>query len=77
MKCNLCQGLYIEKTTVLSFRRQGHTVVVEDVPALVCESCGDELLTEATAQKVEQLLEKEPQATAPLYRFPQEAAPVT
>ena len=74
MKCNLCRGRYREKPIVVSFKRQGRTVVVEDVPALVCELCGDELLTEATAREIEQLLEHEPQATAPLYRFPEKVA---
>ena len=74
MKCSLCQGHYREKSVVISFHREGRTVLVEDVPALVCDLCGDELLTEDTAEQVERLLEREPQATAPLYRFPKKAA---
>jgi YgiT-type zinc finger domain-containing protein len=77
MKCNLCHGQYSDKTTVLSFQRGGRAVVVEDVPALVCDVCRDELVTEATVRKIEELLETEPQASAPLYRFPQEASPVS
>ena len=77
MKCNLCHGQYSDKTTVLSFQRGGRTVVVEDVPALVCDVCGDELVTEAVAREVEKLLRKEPQGTAPLYRFPVRVPPST
>ena len=70
MKCDACQqGQYRRKTTVLSFRRKGTSVVVEDVPSLVCDLCGDTLLSEATVRHVEELLEQEPQGAAPLYRF--------
>lgn len=77
MKCDLCQGHYAEKTIVLSFQRRGKSLVVENVPALVCDLCGDELLSPTTLRKIEELLEEEPQATAPLYRFPREATPVS
>ena len=75
MKCNLCHGQYIDKTTVLSFQRRGRTVVVEDVPALVCDLCGDELVTGAIAREVEELLGQQPQGKAPLYRFPEKVPP--
>ena len=71
MKCDLCQGQYREKTSVLSLQRQGDSVVVEDVPAVVCDLCGDTLLSEATVRKVQELLDQQPQGTAPLYRFPE------
>ena len=74
MKCDQCQEQYVEKTIVLSFQREGNSVVVEDVPAVVCDICGDTLLSESTVRKVEALLEQEPEDTAPLYRFPQKFA---
>jgi hypothetical protein len=52
-------------------------VVVENVPALVCERCGDELVEESTAHAVERLLAAKPYATAPLYRFPEKLVPAT
>ena len=69
MKRNLCHGQYSDKTAVLSFQLGVRTVVVEDVPALVSDVCRDELVTEETIRKVEELLETEPQASAPLYRY--------
>ena len=71
VKCDLCGGHYRERPIVLSFQRQGRTVAVENVPARVCDRCGDEVLSEATAREIEKLLEQEPQSTAPLYRFPE------
>ena len=77
MKCKLCHGDYREKAVVLSFQRAGRTVVVEDVPAPVCDRCGDELIEESTARAVEKLLAAKPDATAPLYRFPKKAVPAS
>ena len=76
MRCDLCQGSYRKKKVVLSFQRQGKSVLVEDVPALVCHTCGDTLLSEAAVRQVEQILDQEPQGTAPLYRFPKSVSPV-
>ena len=74
MICDLCKGHYQTKTTVLSFQRAGKSVVVEDVPAKICDLCGDTLLSESTVREIERLLDDEPQDTAPLYRF-QEKVP--
>ena len=74
MKCHLCGGTYHERTVVLSFERDGRSVVVENVPAMVCDRCEDELISAATFRKVEELLESKPEATAPLYRFPETAS---
>jgi YgiT-type zinc finger domain-containing protein len=75
MNCDLCQGQYRKKSIVISFQRDGRSVVIEGVPALVCDLCGDTLLSESTVRQIEQLLEQEPQGTAPLYRFPEKATP--
>ncbi len=76
MKCDLCSGQYVEKKTVLSLQKSGQTVVVEDVPALVCDLCGDRLYSESTFRRVHELLEEEPGDAAPLYRFPSATATV-
>ena len=34
-------------------RRDGATVVINDVPALVCENCGEEYVDEQAAEGVE------------------------
>ncbi|MDO8690409.1 MAG: YgiT-type zinc finger protein [Dehalococcoidia bacterium] len=48
------------------------TIVVEDVPALVCERCGDILIREQTVAAIDELLERkpEPRDYAPVYRLP-------
>ena len=74
MNCTLCSGQYREKTIVLSFQRNGRSVVVEGIPALVCDLCGDSLFTMSALNGIERLLEQEPQDSAPLYRFPEKTA---
>ncbi|MCH8205864.1 MAG: type II toxin-antitoxin system MqsA family antitoxin [Chloroflexi bacterium] len=75
MTCDLCRGEYQKKLIVFSFDRKGRAVVVEGVPAHVCQLCGDTLLSERVVQEIEHLIDREPQGTAPLYRFPERVAP--
>ena len=73
-ECTLChQGTYRERLIVFSSRRGGRAVVVEDVPAWVCDACGDKVITDETARKIEQVTQGEAKETAPLYRLPSEA----
>jgi YgiT-type zinc finger domain-containing protein len=46
-------------TTVLTFQMsEQKIVVVHDVPALVCEQCGEEYVENATAKKVEEQVQR-------------------
>lgn len=76
MKCDLCDGEYREKAVVRNCKWHGKTIVIEDVPALVCDRCGDTLIREATVAAIDELLRKdaEPQEYAPVYRFPSKVA---
>lgn len=76
MKCDLCEGEYREKVVIRNYRWHGKTIVVEDVPALVCDRCGDTLIQEETIAAIDELLKKEaePQQYAPVYRFPTKVA---
>jgi YgiT-type zinc finger domain-containing protein len=46
-------------TTDLTLRRNRSVVVVEGVPALVCENCGEASLDAKTAQAAHELAERE------------------
>ena len=72
MKCDLCEGEYQEKSVVRNYKWHGKTIVIEDVPALVCDRCGDMLINEETIIAIDELLKKKakPQEYAPIYRFP-------
>lgn len=70
--CTLChKGQYLNKHVVFSSRRGDRLVVIEGVPALVCDVCGDRVITEETAREIERVATGSPVDAVPLYRFPQ------
>ena len=71
MKCDLCEGQYLDKLVVRNYKRHGKTIIVEAVPALVCDRCGDTLIREETIAALDALLSKDakPRKYAPVYRF--------
>ena len=72
-KCSLChEGAYKDKLVVFSARRDDRLIVVEDVPALVCNTCGDQIFTEKAARGIERAAAGEPAYSSPIYRFPAE-----
>lgn len=74
-KCTLCsEGQYLDKHIVFSSRRGDQLVVIEGVPALVCDVCGDRIITEDTAREIERVATGTPIDSAPLYHFPQKVA---
>ena len=74
-KCTLCsEGQYLDKHIVFSSRRGDQLVVIEGVPALVCDVCGDRIITEDTAREIERIATGTPIDSAPLYHFPQKVA---
>ena len=70
MRCDLCPGQSVDKLAVVPLRQAGRTVVVEDVPARVCDICGDRLYSESTFGRLFALIEQDPHGVAPVYRFP-------
>lgn len=53
MKCVVCkQGETRPGTTTVVLQRDGVTVVINDVPARVCENCGEEYVDEQVAETV-------------------------
>ena len=59
MLCPLCKGNMEKGAVNLPYRLSGKKLVVMvDVPALVCEQCGDEYIEIDVVRKVEKVLEK-------------------
>ena len=53
MKCVVCrQGETRPGKTTVVLQRDGATVVISDVPAQVCENCGEDYLDEKVAESV-------------------------
>ncbi len=69
-----CPGAY-EDREVIEVVRAGrddpHFIVVERVPATVCDFCGDTLFTPETVERLQALRQAPPPATrsVPLYDF--------
>ena len=75
MECTLCHsGEYKDELVLFSARRDDRLIVVEDVPALVCDNCGDQVFTEKASTGIERVLAGEPAYSSPIYRFPKEVA---
>lgn len=59
MKCVICkQGQLQEGKATVTLERGPTTVVIKDVPAEVCENCGEYYLSELVTQRIEQLAEQ-------------------
>ena len=73
MKCQICDGQYEKRRITRTYRRDGKIIVVDDVPAEVCNLCGDTLLKPETVELIQEVLRKAAEATefAPVLHLPQ------
>ncbi len=56
MKCLVCKhDRFKQGTTVLPIERGNAILLITDIPARVCENCGEPYLDEGTAQGVQDL----------------------
>jgi HTH-type transcriptional regulator / antitoxin MqsA len=73
MKCSIqgCSGHYQKTTITRTVRHQGRLVVIDHVPAEVCDVCGDVLLSPQAAERIERILisHSPPVTTAPVYEY--------
>ena len=77
MKCSIadCPGEYEQKEVVRAIRQGDRIIVVEHIPAEVCDTCGDVLFTPETIERLEALRRttKPAQRSVPLYQFAESA----
>ncbi len=73
MKCTIqgCPGEYEDRRILHTVRHRNQVVVIDQVPAEVCDTCGDVVLKPETVVHLEQLLEavRQPSRTAPVYEY--------
>jgi len=63
MKCVICkQGETQPGVTTMTFERNGLTLVVKNVPARVCDNCGEEYVDEQAATQLLETAENAAQA---------------
>jgi YgiT-type zinc finger domain-containing protein len=59
MNCVICkQGQTNNGLTTVTLERGPTTVVIKDVPAEICENCGEYYLSEDVSEKVQNLAEQ-------------------
>ena len=54
--CALCNGNLEEGTTEFMARAGGEVVIINDVPALVCEQCGEAYYSLETSRKIDAVM---------------------
>jgi len=73
MKCSMqeCQGAYETRAITHTVRHRGKVVVIDHVPAEVCDACGDVLLQPETVRHIEAMLRTQaaPRRLVPLYEY--------
>ncbi len=71
MKCQLCDGKYRKRLVPHTQYYRGELVVIDHVPALVCDKCGDTLYEPDTAERIEEIISsrKKPSRTIPVYEY--------
>ncbi len=56
MNCPHCHGELQGGTTSYTVNRHGYHLIIDDVPALICEQCGEALFTEEAVQLVQDMI---------------------
>ena len=57
MECPYCDGYLMPGKTSYTINRRGYHLIIDDVPAYICEQCGKPLFTEEAVQLVQQMLQ--------------------
>ncbi len=58
MKCAICGGKTKKGETTVSVDNGAGVVVVRNVPACVCVQCGEDWLTDKSAEKIENIIKR-------------------
>lgn len=73
MKCSVenCPGEYQERPISQVFTRHGESIVIENIPAKVCDLCGDTVLDWAAVERLWQTLDNQPKPRKflPVYSY--------
>jgi YgiT-type zinc finger domain-containing protein len=56
MQCLYCKGTLARKKVSYAASRKGYHMIIDDVPAWVCEQCGEPLFEEQAVEAVQGIL---------------------
>ncbi len=56
MECPNCHGRLVSGRTTYTVNRNGYHLIIDDVPALICQQCKEPLFTEDAVRLVQQMV---------------------
>jgi len=56
MKCDLCGGIYKKELMSYTLLYEGKRIIVENVPAYVCQRCGEKLFEPDIVEKLQNVI---------------------
>jgi YgiT-type zinc finger domain-containing protein len=56
MKCLHCAGTLEQTKISYTANRKGYHLIIDDVPAWVCQQCGEPMFDEATVDAIQEIL---------------------
>lgn len=57
MKCIDCQNKLSVKSIPYSVTRNGYDVILHDIPALICDRCGEVFFAEKSVSKIQEMID--------------------
>lgn len=57
MECLYCKGVLVRKGISYTATRKGYHLIIDEVPAWVCEQCGEPLFDEKTVDAIQGVLQ--------------------
>ena len=57
-RCSFCKGRLIKGETEFIVRVESELLVIRDIPAYVCEECGEAYYTPAISRKIDRIIER-------------------
>ena len=58
MDCFMCKGELIEKKVNYMVDLEKTIIIIKDVPAKVCDQCGEQYFDDETSQNIEKIVNK-------------------
>ena len=58
MECLYCKGKLVRKKVSYTISRKGYHLIIDNVPAWVCEQCGEPLFEETTVDSIQSALQE-------------------
>ena len=56
MECQYCRGNLVRSQASYAVSRKGYHLIMDDLPAWVCEQCGEPLFSEEAVDVIQEML---------------------